>query len=73
MAIVANTLVTANWFIGITGGIVIVLLILRTTTEEEQLTKHFGSEYVTYMSRTGRFFPRILRTSFAARATEKRI
>lgn len=63
MAIVANALVTANWFIGITGGIVIVLLILRTTTEEEQLTKHFGIEYVTYMSRTGRFVPRILHTS----------
>lgn len=63
MSIVANTLVTANWFIGITGGIVIVLLVLRTTAEEEQLTKHFGSEYVTYMNLTGRFLPRILRRS----------
>ena len=60
LAIAANTLATANWFIGLTGGLVVVLLVIRTTTEEEQLTKRFSDDHVTYMKRTGRFLPRIV-------------
>ncbi len=60
LAIAANALVTANWFIGLTGGLVVVLLVIRTATEEAQLTKRFGDAYVTYIKRTGRFLPRIV-------------
>ena len=60
LAIAANALATANWFIGLTGGLVVVLLVIRTATEEAQLMKRFGDAYVTYMKRTGRFLPRIL-------------
>ena len=60
LAIAANALATANWFIGLTGGLAVVLLVIRTATEEEQLTKRFGDDYVTYMKRTGRFLPRIV-------------
>lgn len=60
LAIAANALATANWFIGLTGGLAVVLLVIRTATEEEQLTKRFGDDYVAYMKRTGRFLPRIV-------------
>ena len=59
LAFAANALATANWFIGLTGGLAIALLVIRTATEEEQLVKRFGDDYVTYMRRTGRFFPRV--------------
>ena len=60
LAIAANALATANWFMGLTGGLVVVLLVIRTATEEAQLTRRFGDDYVTYMKRTGRFLPRIV-------------
>ena len=60
LAIAANALATANWFIGLTGGFVVVLLAIRTATEEAQLTRRFGDDYVTYLKRTGRFLPRIV-------------
>ena len=60
LAIVANALATANWFIALTGGLAVTLLVMRTATEEEHLTKRFGDDYVEYMKRTGRFLPRIV-------------
>ena len=59
LSVVANALVTANWFLGLTGAIAFVLLAIRSRTEEEKLIERFGDEYRTYMTRTGRFFPRI--------------
>ena len=59
LAISANTLATANWFIALTGGLTMTLLVIRTATEETHLTKRFGDNYVGYMKRTGRFLPRI--------------
>ena len=60
LAIFANALATANWFIALTGGLAMTLLVMRTATEEEHLTKRFGDDYVEYMKQTGRFLPRIV-------------
>jgi protein-S-isoprenylcysteine O-methyltransferase Ste14 len=38
---------------------VIALLAARTPREEEKLIEKFGDQYRAYMSRTGRFLPRI--------------
>ncbi len=54
----ANSLVTANWFLAVTGAVVVALLAIRTRTEEQKLLERFGDEYRHYMERTGRFIPR---------------
>ncbi len=54
----ANSLVTANWFLALTGVVGIVLIVIRTKTEEEKLVERFGDEYRDYMQRTGQFIPR---------------
>ena len=59
LAILANTLTTANWFIGLTGGLAITLLVIRSATEEAHLVRRFGLDYTAYMKRTGRFVPRL--------------
>jgi protein-S-isoprenylcysteine O-methyltransferase Ste14 len=62
LAVVANSLVTANWFLALTGGIALGLLVLRTRIEEEKLIERFGEDYKEYMKRTGRFLPRLFQT-----------
>ena len=57
-AVVSATLGTANWFIAISGITVLALLVLRTDREEDKLVERFGDDYRTYMTRTGRFWPR---------------
>ena len=61
LAVTANSLVTANWFLALTGGIAFGLIVLRTRTEEKNLIERFGEEYLQYMERTGRFFPKRVR------------
>ena len=61
LAVTANSLVTANWFLALTGGIAFGLIVLRTRTEEDHLLARFGEEYLKYMERTGRFFPKRIR------------
>ena len=56
--VVAASLATTNWFVAITGLIVLALLIARTDREEAKLVERFGDEYRTYMTQTGRFWPR---------------
>ena len=58
LAIVANGLVTANWFIFLTGCLALTLLVIRCRKEEENLIARFGDEYRAYARRTGRFVPR---------------
>lgn len=53
------TLLAASWFIGISSVVVLTLLAVRTPKEEEMLIERFGQEYRDYMTRTGRFFPRL--------------
>ncbi len=62
LVVVANSLMTANWFLALTGGIGFGLLVLRTRIEEEKLIERFGEDYNEYMKRTGRFLPRLLQT-----------
>ncbi len=59
LAVLANSLVAANWFLLSSGGLLIVLIIVRTRTEEEKLVERFGDAYRAYMDRTGRFLPRL--------------
>ncbi len=58
-AMAADSLVTANWFLAVTGAVVVALLAIRTRTEEQKLLERFGDEYSHYMQRTGRFVPRL--------------
>ena len=59
LAILANSLTTANWFLFLTGGLAFVLMVVRTKTEEAKLLERFGDSYRRYMEETGRFLPRI--------------
>ena len=52
------TLLTANWLIGLCSLLVLGLLAIRTPKEEQMLIARFGQEYLDYMVRTGRFWPR---------------
>jgi protein-S-isoprenylcysteine O-methyltransferase Ste14 len=53
------TVLTANWFIGISSVAVLALLAIRTPKQEQMLIERFGQQYRDYMARTGRFVPRI--------------
>ncbi len=57
--VIADSIVMANWFMGLTGGVCVVLLVLRTRIEEMKLIERFGDDYREYMMSTGRFFPRL--------------
>lgn len=59
LVMVSVTLLTANWLIGIGSFIVLAMLAIRTPKEEQNLIKRFGQQYLDYMSRTNRFFPRM--------------
>jgi protein-S-isoprenylcysteine O-methyltransferase Ste14 len=59
LLLLASSLVAANWFLFVMGGLVFVLLVLRTRTEEDKLLARFGDAYEAYMERTGRFVPRV--------------
>ncbi len=59
LAETANSVVTANWFLALTGFLSIGLIVIRTGKEEEKLIEKFGDEYRSYMERTGRFIPRL--------------
>lgn len=54
----AISLITANWFLLVSGVVLIGLLVIRTRIEEENLVARFGDAYRAYMEQTGRFFPR---------------
>jgi len=59
LCVVANSLIAANWFLFLTGGLAFILMIVRTRTEETNLLARFGDSYRAYMERSGRFVPRI--------------
>ncbi len=59
LAMTANSLATANWFLALTGVLAVSLMVIRTSTEEEHLIRRFGEKYSAYMETTGRFLPRI--------------
>jgi len=57
LAVLANSIVAANWFLLLTGVSAWLVIVYRTKKEEENLIARFGDEYRSYMERTGRFFP----------------
>ena len=57
--ILASSLVAANGFLLVTGGLAFVLMVVRTREEEENLLARFGDAYRAYMERTGRFLPKM--------------
>jgi protein-S-isoprenylcysteine O-methyltransferase Ste14 len=57
LAVLANSLVAANWFLLATGAMLITMIVVRTRREEEHLLARFGDSYRSYIDRTGRFFP----------------
>ncbi len=62
-AVVANSLVTANWLLLILGLTVFTLLAIRSRQEEANLIARFGDAYRRYRASTGGFLPRLGRPS----------
>jgi protein-S-isoprenylcysteine O-methyltransferase Ste14 len=61
VAVVANTLITANVYLAITGTAAFLAIVARTSIEESKLIDRLGQDYVDYMRQTGRFLPLIHR------------
>jgi protein-S-isoprenylcysteine O-methyltransferase Ste14 len=59
---IAFALVTAHWVFVAFGILSIAGLFSRVPREEQMMLEEFGPEYVAYMQRTGRFFPRVFRS-----------
>lgn len=59
---IAQALLIHNWIAGLASLVIIIpIYVLRVRREEHMMLEQFGDEYRTYMSQTGRIFPRILR------------
>lgn len=58
LLVLATSLLTANWFLLMTGSLVMLLLVIRTRTEDAHLLARFGDAYRIYTLTTGRFLPR---------------
>jgi len=57
---IAQGLLLANWLAGWAFLVLsIPLYVVRIPKEEQMMIEHFGEEYRSYMSRTGRLIPRI--------------
>ena len=59
LLLLAATLLTANWLVGLLSVLVLALLVIRTATEEQKLAEGFD-DYRQYMATTGRFLPRLV-------------
>ena len=59
LCMLANSLLTSNWFLLLTGALALLLLVVRTRKEEQNLLERFGDDYRAYMERTGRFWPKV--------------
>jgi len=57
---VANVLMLPNWLAGFAFLVFsIAQSATRVDAEEQMMVEQFGNEYLDYMKRTGRFFPRV--------------
>jgi protein-S-isoprenylcysteine O-methyltransferase Ste14 len=61
LAVIATSLIAANWLLALAGVGVFALLAVRAAAEERNLVARFGRDYEEYMRRTGRFVPRLVR------------
>jgi protein-S-isoprenylcysteine O-methyltransferase Ste14 len=59
LAVLANSMAAANWFLFVTGCLLFLLWVVRTRREEQHLIARFGDDYRHYMQRTGRFLPHL--------------
>lgn len=59
LAVLANSLMAANWYLMVTGALIFALMFVRTPIEEAKLLARFGDSYRAYMARTGRFWPKL--------------
>jgi protein-S-isoprenylcysteine O-methyltransferase Ste14 len=62
--VVAAALLTANLVVATCGVIMFLLLAARSRLEERRLVEKFGQDYREYQGRTGRFVPRVFRSTF---------
>ena len=62
LALIGFFLLSAIWFIGLTGILALILLVVRTPLEEKKLIEKFGEEYREYIKVTNRFLPRIIKS-----------
>ena len=59
---IAQALLIHNWIAGLTSLVIFVpIYLLRVRREEQMMLEQFGEEYRSYMRRTGRSIPRLLR------------
>jgi protein-S-isoprenylcysteine O-methyltransferase Ste14 len=61
LAVIATSLIAANWLLAVAGVGVFALLAVRAAAEERNLVARFGRDYEEYRRRTGRFVPRLVR------------
>ena len=59
LLLLSASLITANWFIGLLSIFICAFFVLRAPLEERKLVERFGDDYRAYMTRTGRFLPRL--------------
>lgn len=59
LAVLANSLMAANWYLMATGALIFALMFVRTPIEEAKLLARFGDSYRAYVARTGRFWPKL--------------
>ena len=59
LCVLSASLLTANWFVLVTGCAVFLLQVVRTGREEQRLLARFGESYLAYTQKTGRFLPQI--------------
>lgn len=57
LAVLANSLVAANWLIALTGVMAFLMIVRRSSIEESKLVERFGDEYTQFIAKTERFIP----------------
>ncbi|NOH02148.1 MAG: isoprenylcysteine carboxylmethyltransferase family protein [Chloroflexi bacterium] len=56
-------LMADNWFIILLAILAFIVMAIRTPKEEANLIEKFGDEYREYMKRTGRFLPKLWKST----------
>jgi protein-S-isoprenylcysteine O-methyltransferase Ste14 len=63
LMMLAMTLLTGCWLLGVVGLAALALLVIRTPIEEAKLIERFGDGYRSYAMRTPRYLPSFSRTT----------